>query len=124
MVEKATPKKMYICDPDANIACSRSGCALMGGTCFTTSHRDYAASDASGLPEELTMRKYLEMQALTKSAKKGTPASILIIHTDTSNIHKNKLDTLWSAIFGFGAGAVFVVAIGLILLGVLFYVKG
>ena len=138
------PKKMYICDPSANISCGRQGCVLMGGTCFTTSNQEFAASGPNGLPEEATTRKVLEMKALIKSANNepenkqepvrkfgvtstffdGRPVSITIIDSETTKIRKHTHDTLWAVMLGFGACAGLVVVIGMIIIGVLSYARG
>lgn len=139
--EKATPKKMYICDPSANTPCSKGRCALMGGTCFTTSNREFAESGPDGLPEEATMRKVLEMKTMIQSTRKppfdlrskfgatsscfnGLPASIKIIDTETAKIRKHTHDTLWAVMLGFAACAGLVIVIGLIIIAVLSYARG
>jgi len=71
---QSTPKKQFICDPSANISCSRQGCVLMGGTCFTTPNVEFATSDHNGLPEEATPRKVLEMENLIAGARHIRPS--------------------------------------------------
>lgn len=62
--EEATPRKMYICDPNANTPCSKSGCALRGGPCFMTPSIEYSDVDSSGHPAEATIWRVLQHQAL------------------------------------------------------------
>ena len=139
--EKTAPKKMYICDPSANKSCSRSGCVLMGGTCFTTLNREFAESGPDGLPEEATMRKVLEMKTMIQATRKPTldlrskfgatsgcfnrlPASIKIIDPETTKIRKHTHDTLWAIMLGFAACAGLMIVIGLIIIAVLSYARG
>jgi hypothetical protein len=139
------PLKQYICDPSANISCSRQGCVLMGGTCFTTPNAEFAASDR-GLPEEATPRKVLEMNSMILSAQKNnadlekfrtemssvraTPlfdaidAKISIIDPETTKIRKHTHDTLWAVLAGFAACVILVVVLGLIFIAVLSYARG
>ena len=43
-------KIWYFCDPQKNTPCSKSGCALYGGECYTTSKREYSLLDSNGEP--------------------------------------------------------------------------
>lgn len=136
------PNTQYICDPYANAECKHSNCVLYGGSCFTTTNRDFAGVGADGLPEEATPRKVLEMQSLIQSAKKppsvaaepfrkfgttssffdGLPATVTILDPETTMIRKHTHDTLWAVMLGFGACAGLV--IGMIIIGVLSYARG
>ncbi len=40
-------KRVYICDPEKNKRCKKTGCYLYGGPCCSTSHVQYAKVDES-----------------------------------------------------------------------------
>jgi hypothetical protein len=56
-------RTMYECDPEkAKATCKRTHCKAMGysgfGECYTTSHPEYAAINASGKPKIVFMEPY------------------------------------------------------------------
>lgn len=56
-------KAMYWCNPEANAKCSKTGCALNGGVCCTTSHEE-CALEHGGVPELVSPKDALELKAL------------------------------------------------------------
>ena len=141
--KSAQPKKMYICDPDANKSCNRQGCVLMGGSCFTTPNRDFAGSGADGLPEEATPRKVLEMNTMIIASQKNNAnlekfksemekthpilipdARFQMLDSETTKIRKHTHDTLWAVMLGFSACAGIVAIVIMMLIGLLSYARG
>lgn len=51
-------KQLYVCDPDKNTKCRKTGCIIYGGPCRCTLNSEYAATDTNGNPIEYRTLKY------------------------------------------------------------------
>lgn len=50
--ESITDNQMYICDPNKNIECCKTGCFINGGPCYKTSKIEYQLYPSSHLIKE------------------------------------------------------------------------
>ena len=68
---KRTATEVFLCDPELNVTCSRSGCFLNGGDCRHTTRIEYARSAADVFRDKYAEqdREYYERQK-TRSTKR------------------------------------------------------
>ncbi|MEN6594711.1 MAG: hypothetical protein ABFC31_07200 [Clostridiaceae bacterium] len=52
---------LYLCDAQLNNSCTKTRCALRGGTCCTTSEVEFALRDRGGKPAVVT--PFLQLKA-------------------------------------------------------------
>lgn len=55
-------KILYVCDPDKNPVCSKTGCYINGGPCRCTTNPIHAKTGQNGKPivELLPIKKFLK----------------------------------------------------------------